>query len=90
MLRVTKTSGIVGAREGDLETECVWPELEGLLKFHKLAASMMKAAGGSSTTCRQLLPWALKAGVERDRITLSYGTWSYSTPREKKTWGKSL
>ncbi|MCJ1313342.1 hypothetical protein MMC25_007019 [Agyrium rufum] len=26
MLRVTKPGGIVAAREGDYETECVWPE----------------------------------------------------------------
>ncbi|KAF4624104.1 hypothetical protein G7Y89_g14070 [Cudoniella acicularis] len=72
MIRVTKPGGIVAAREGDLETECVWPELSGLLKFHKFAASMMKAAGGSATGGRQLLSWALKAGVEREKITLTY------------------
>ncbi|MCJ1389517.1 hypothetical protein MMC18_002374 [Xylographa bjoerkii] len=38
MLRVTKPAGIVAAREGDLETECVWPDLSGLIKFHKRRA----------------------------------------------------
>ena len=90
MLRVTKPGGIVAAREGDLETECVWPGSSGLLKFHQFAAGMMNAAGGTSTGGRQLLSWALKAGVERDQITVSYSTWSYSTPSEKKVWGKSL
>jgi len=89
MIRVTKPGGIIAAREGDLETECIWPELPGLIKFHKLAASMIKAAGGSATGGRQLLPWALKAGVEREKITLSYSTWSYDTPSDKKTWCKS-
>jgi hypothetical protein len=81
---VTKPGGIVAAREGDLETECIWPESSGLLKFHKFAAGMMNATGG-----RQLLSWALKAGVERGQITVSYSTWSYSTLSEKKVWGKS-
>ena len=68
MLRVTKVGGIVAAREGDLETECVWPELPGLLKFRKFAGDMMTAAGGSSTAGRQLLSWALRAGVRREQI----------------------
>jgi SAM-dependent methyltransferase len=89
MLRVTKPGGTVAAREGDLETECVWPGSSGLLKFHKFAAGMMNAAGGTSTGGRQLLSWALKAGAERKQITVSYSTWSYSTPSDKKVWGKS-
>ncbi|CAG8971192.1 hypothetical protein HYALB_00010565 [Hymenoscyphus albidus] len=54
MMGVTKAGGIVGAREGDLDTECIWPELPGLLSFHNFAASMMKD-GGTSTAGRQLL-----------------------------------
>jgi SAM-dependent methyltransferase len=84
MLRVTKRGGIVAAREGDYETECVWPELPELCKFHKLMASLMSAGGGTPTAGRQLLPWALKAGVERSHITLSYCTSSYQTPSERK------
>lgn len=34
MLRVTKTGGVCAAREGDLETEIMWPPLLGMLKFH--------------------------------------------------------
>lgn len=88
MLRVTKPGGIVAAREGDYETECVWPELPGLLKFRRFIVSMMNA-GGTSRAGRQLLSWALKAGVERDQITVSYSTWSYDTPNDKKVWGRS-
>lgn len=90
MVRVTKPGGIIAAREGDLETECVWPDLPGLLKLHKFTTGMMSAAGGSPTGGRQLLSWALKAGVQRDQITLSYSTWWYTTPSEKKIWGKLL
>jgi 2-polyprenyl-3-methyl-5-hydroxy-6-metoxy-1,4-benzoquinol methylase len=74
MLRVTKPGGIVAAREGDFETEAIWPELPGLLKFHKLAADMISAAGGTSTAGRQLLSWALKAGVERSQVKVSFST----------------
>jgi hypothetical protein len=50
----------------------------------------MNAAGGATNGGRQLLSWALKAGVERGQITVSYSTWSYSTQGDKKIWGRSL
>ena len=89
MLRVTKPGGVVAAREGDLGTECIWPEIPGLVKFHKFIVESINAAGGSSTGGRQLLSWALKAGVGRGQISASYGTWCYSTPADKKVWGRS-
>lgn len=88
MLRVTRPGGLVAAREGDLETECVWPELPALLKFHDLCARSMTLAGGTAKAGRQLLSWALEAGVPRDHITPSLGTWYYHDPTERKVWGK--
>jgi len=90
MLRVTKRGGIVAAREGDYETECVWPELPELCNFHKLMAGLMSAGGGTPTTGRQLLSWALKVGVERSQVTLSYSTWSYHTPSKRKICSQGL
>ena len=88
MLRVTKPGGTVAAREGDYETEAIWPELPGLIKFHKFAAGIMRTSGGTFTAGRQLLPWALKAGVERNRIAVSFSSWGYHTQSDKNTWGK--
>ena len=85
MLRVTKRGGVVAAREGDYETEAVWPELPALRKFHTLMAGLMSAGGGTPTAGRQLLSWALRAGVERSQIALSYSTSSYHTPGDRKT-----
>ncbi|KIW68765.1 hypothetical protein PV04_04687 [Phialophora macrospora] len=93
MLRVTKRGGVVAAREGDYETECVWPELPGLRKFHTLMAGAMSAGGGTPTAGRQLVSWALKAGggsVERSQITLSYSTSSYRTASERQTCAQGL
>ncbi|KAK9784026.1 putative Methyltransferase domain-containing protein [Seiridium cardinale] len=89
MLRVTKAGGIVAAREGDFDTECIWPEIPALLKFHNFVAKFMAFGGGSPAAGRQLLSWALKAGVERKQITASFGTWSYTEKEEKRIWGKS-
>ncbi|KAH8679751.1 S-adenosyl-L-methionine-dependent methyltransferase [Tricladium varicosporioides] len=90
MLRVTKRGGIVAAREGDYETECIWPELPELLRFHKLMAGLMSSGGGTPTAGRQLLSWALKAGVERSQITPSYSTLSYHTPSDRKICSQGL
>ncbi|KAF2489896.1 S-adenosyl-L-methionine-dependent methyltransferase [Lophium mytilinum] len=90
MLRVTKRGGIVAAREGDYETEGIWPELPELGKFHKLMAGLMSAGGGTPTAGRQLLSWALKVGVEQSQITLSYSTSSYHTPSERKLCSQGL
>lgn len=35
MLRVLKPGGVMAAREGDKETEIIWPPLPGMLKWHK-------------------------------------------------------
>lgn len=76
MLRVTKPGGVVAAREGDLETECVWPELPGMIKFHALTAKFIGLAGGTPKAGRQLLSWALQvgSGVRRDQVIPSFGT----------------
>ena len=88
MLRVTKLGGIVAAREGDFETEAIWPAAPGLSKFHKFVADMISAAGGTSTAGRQFISWALKAGVERSQVTIGFSTWSYHTPSDRMTWGR--
>ncbi|KAI1609009.1 S-adenosyl-L-methionine-dependent methyltransferase [Exophiala viscosa] len=90
MLRVTKPGGFVAAREGDLDTECIWPTMPALLKFHDLTVTFMQAAGGVSSAGRQLLSWALDAGAERERVTASFSTWTYSTPQEKETWARAM
>ncbi|KAK7739672.1 hypothetical protein SLS53_005639 [Cytospora paraplurivora] len=92
MLRVTKPGGIVAAREGDLETECVWPELPGMVKFHAFTLKFIQMNGGTPKAGRQLLSWALAvgSGVSRDHITPSYGTWCYHEPNEKKAWSQAM
>jgi SAM-dependent methyltransferase len=84
MLRVTKRGGVVSAREGDYESECIWPELEGLGKFHGLMGGVMRAGGGEPTAGRQLLSWAIRAGAERERVESSWSAQSYCTAGERK------
>lgn len=90
MLRVTKTGGIVAVREGDYRSEAVWPEMEALVKFHELVVGMMEGGGGSSTAGRELVSWALKAGVQREQITATYAAWGYCKREDKEIWGEFL
>ncbi|KUJ16738.1 S-adenosyl-L-methionine-dependent methyltransferase [Mollisia scopiformis] len=91
MLRVTKLGGVVAAREGDLETEVMWPPLPGLLKFHHdFEVKLITDRGGHKNAGRQLLSWALRAGAKRDQITTSFGTWTYTEPEDRKMWATSM
>ncbi|KAL1858096.1 putative secondary metabolism biosynthetic enzyme [Diaporthe australafricana] len=90
LVRVTKPGGIVAAREGDLASECIWPEISGLTKFHNFVSKIMELAGGSVSAGRQLLDWALRAGVDREQINLTYGTWGCSSASDKKTWARAM
>ncbi|KAJ9150755.1 hypothetical protein NKR23_g3327 [Pleurostoma richardsiae] len=66
--RYHQPGGVVAAREGDYETECVWPEIPDLLKFHDLIAQFLQLPRGSPIAGRPLLPWAVRAGAKRGQI----------------------
>lgn len=88
MYRVTKPGGIVALRESDLQSQCVWPELDGVVRFNKLLCDMMDASGGSSRGGRRLIEWVTKAGITREQINPSFGTWCFSQPEDRLVWGK--
>ncbi|KAM7215301.1 S-adenosyl-L-methionine-dependent methyltransferase [Rhypophila decipiens] len=93
MVRVTKPGGFVAIREGDLESEVVWPKEPGLIRFHELIVkgmNMRGKGGGGADTGRRLLPWALRAGVHRTKATLSYGTWWFNGAEDKDKWAKAM
>ncbi|KAK4110384.1 S-adenosyl-L-methionine-dependent methyltransferase [Canariomyces notabilis] len=92
MLRVTKPGGVVAAREGDRETEIIWPPLPGLKKWHEYVfdSKVAQVHGGTLTAGRQLLAWALEAGVKRNQIEVSYGTWLTSEEATKMVYARGI
>lgn len=88
MVRVTKPGGIIALRESDMQMWCISPELPPLLQFHSIQIKTLIANGGQEKGGRSLLPWALKAGVAREAITLSFGTWCFSQAEDKKAWSE--
>jgi ubiquinone/menaquinone biosynthesis C-methylase UbiE len=89
MLHATKPGGIVAAREGDYDTECIWPAHPEIEKFHKLMAGLMRSGGGSSTAGRQLRSWAMRAGATSDNVLPSFSTTSYISRHQVETWCES-
>ena len=87
MIRVTRPGGVVALRECDMRMWSFYPELPALVAFHQVLMRCMDAAGGSNTLGPRLVNLALQAGVPRDRIQASYGTWCYSTRDEREVWG---
>lgn len=90
MLRVCKPGGVVALRESDLRMWTVHPEYPGVLEFHKVQMSVMDAAGGTNTLGPRLVSLAMEAGIARDSISASMGTWCYSTREEREIWGGSM
>ncbi|KAM3414922.1 hypothetical protein BST61_g10063 [Cercospora zeina] len=86
MLRVCKPGGVVALREGDMRMWSFYPESPELQEFHKAILATFEASGGSVDMGPRLVSLALQAGVERDDIKASMGTWCYSTREERQMW----
>lgn len=88
MYRVVKDGGVLSCRDSDLASFVTWPELPGMVRSQDLMCKTHEIAGGSSNGGRKMLSWALRAGVPRNRIDVSYSAWCFSSPDEKKLLGE--
>lgn len=90
MLRVTKKGGVVAAKDGDLEMWSFYPLTPGLKRFHQVLLETHERNGSSAVAGRQLVSWALQAGVKRDQIKAGFSCWSYSDEADRQMWGQSM
>lgn len=90
MLRVTKPGGIVAIRESDMNMWCIWPELPELQHYHDITKKVLESNGGQTKGGRQLLSWVLQNGVAHEDVDLTFATWCFSKPEDKKVWGTCL
>ncbi|KAJ7064749.1 S-adenosyl-L-methionine-dependent methyltransferase [Mycena amicta] len=87
MKRVAKKSGgIIAVRDVDYASMVWHPASEGLTKWHPMYERTARANGGEPNAGRVLLSWALKAGIPREHIETTVGTWCFSEEEEKKWW----
>ncbi|KAF2212571.1 hypothetical protein CERZMDRAFT_40973 [Cercospora zeae-maydis SCOH1-5] len=90
MLRVCKPGGVVALREGDMRMWSFYPETPELKELHKAILATFETSGGSIDMGPRLVSVALQAGVQRDYIKASMGTWCYSTREERQMWMSSF
>ena len=77
-------------KEADLRMWFFYPELPGLKKFHEMLCKTHEGNGASTTAGRQLVSWAVKAGVKRSQIKPSFGTSCYCNEADRMMWAKSM
>ncbi|OQE27705.1 hypothetical protein PENSTE_c004G05159 [Penicillium steckii] len=87
MNRVTKSGGIVAAREADYGVFVWYPELPGLREWQTLYDRVARFNGGEPNAGRMLHVWARKAGLNDVRSSCSM--WCYSTKEEIEWWSGS-
>lgn len=84
LLRVLRPGGILCMREGDLATARFYPDTPLLEECFRSLAVVHEASGGYADAGRQLRKWTLEAGVPRERIKHTAGTWCYATLEQRK------
>ncbi|KAK1077943.1 hypothetical protein LTR33_007659 [Friedmanniomyces endolithicus] len=91
MLRVAKPNGgLVANRESDLRMWSYYPALPGLRRAHEVLLATTREGGGNVDAGAKLVAWAMQAGVGRERIEVSMGTWMYSSVMERRMWGDTM
>ncbi|KAL2193334.1 S-adenosyl-L-methionine-dependent methyltransferase [Corynascus similis CBS 632.67] len=90
MLRVCAPGGVMSLRETDMGMWCFWPAREELEQFRQLTTDVLVANGGQAEGGRRLLSWVLQAGAERADVEAGFGTYCYSAPQDRRTWGGSM
>lgn len=85
MRRVTKPGGLIAVRDSDYAAMTWHPPVPGLDDWLALYRRVARANGGEPDAGRRLKSWALAAGLTG--ITATSGTWTYSTPEERRWWG---
>lgn len=85
MRRVTKSGGIVAARDSDYAAFVWWPESAELTEWLRLYRRAAQANGGEPDAGRRLVSWARAAGF--DDIEATSSTWCFSDPEDRSWWG---
>lgn len=87
--RVLKSTGsVLAIREGDFGATAIFPFSEGLQSWLDVWRKVARAAGNEPDAGRRVKSWALAAGFKEEHMTLTAGSFCYSTPAERLWWGE--
>lgn len=87
MKRVTKSGGIVAAREADYGVFVWYPELPGIKEWQGLYDRVARYNGGEPNAGRVLHVWAKRAGLVD--VKCSCTMWCYASREEVEWWSGS-
>lgn len=85
MARVTRSGGIVAARDSDYRAFAWWPLVPELDEWMSLYQAAARANGGEPDAGRRLLSWAHAADLTD--VTPTSSTWCFATPEDRAWWG---
>jgi len=88
MVRLTKKGGIVAVRDCDYGAMDWYPEHPGMQKWKDLYIKVAKGLKAYPNMGKMLHSIALQAGLPRQDIEASIGSWCFSTP-EERAWVSS-
>ncbi|MDT0307884.1 class I SAM-dependent methyltransferase [Streptomyces sp. DSM 44917] len=84
MRRVTRSGGLVAARDADYAAMTWFPRVPGLDEWPALYRRVARACGGEPDAGRRLLSWAREAGFAEVRPSAS--VWCFATPEDRAWW----
>lgn len=87
MLAVTRSGGLVAARDTDYAAAAWWPEDPRLNRWLEIYRQVARDSGTEPDAGRRLLAWAHAAGATD--VTPSASIWCHATPAERAWWGGS-
>lgn len=85
MRRLARPGGVVAARDADYDAMTWFPEVAALDDWLGLYRRLARDNGGHPDAGRELLSWAMDAGLEQ--ITASASAWCFATPQDRAWWG---
>jgi ubiquinone/menaquinone biosynthesis C-methylase UbiE len=85
MARVTRTGGLVAARDSDYGAFTWFPAVPELSRWVEVYRQVARANRAEPDAGRRLLSWARAAGLSE--VTASSSTWCYATPMDRAWWG---
>jgi ubiquinone/menaquinone biosynthesis C-methylase UbiE len=85
MRRVTRSGGVVAARDSDYEAFAWHPRLPELDRWLEVYLAVARSNRAEPAAGRLLLSWARAAGFTD--VTASSSTWCFATPEDRAWWG---
>lgn len=82
-------SRVVAAREADYGAMHWWPENTGMGAWLEAYRTTARGVGGEPDAGRRLRAWALAAGIDPARTTVTSTNWTYADAATVTWWGNS-